>query len=338
MTAMTTTLLAAPEPSSVEVLTSSFKWIGLLAAIVGAMIALAATAISRYSGLNDAAMSSLRTMGIGVAVVSGPLVIIGWVLSPTSSESTDGDDGDAAAETTSPPAETTETEPAPPTSETSSTDIDWGLIGLIALITIGALIALAIIALIVRAGWKAHTRRRDARQLAAAEAAELDGRWNQITQRLGKVQNAYTTAETDPRTVLERPIIRDVDYAATRNFHNALSDADAAVERHYDLDYATSAVDAAEAAWSTLWSTAEKIGIPGVSTADKRRAHNLLNRVLDPSVDAPEREAARRKLDNIIADSELNATTTTAVTTAITDSIALSGLPTLRQITTGNDR
>ncbi len=328
MTPMNTLILAGEQEQSA---TGTWDWIftagmyiGLLIALIGALSTAAALVLARD---NEVAAKEFMKMSVMIIPIFATVSAVCWALR---------EDGDAGEKTTPPPTSTTQTPPptqdAAPDSQTTGADIDWALIGLVGAI-IGAVIVLALLILAVRAAWSARQRRRDNREKKRRAELEKLARWSMLDKRHNTVKEAYVTAETDPRTVLERPIIRDVTHKITQDFHTALADATGALERRLDLAYATQAVDTLTHTWSTLWSTAAEIGLPGVSPGDRRRAHNLLTRILDESVDAPEREAARRRLDSIIESSALNSETCDAVATVVTQALELAGLPTLRELT-----
>lgn len=304
--------------STAEWILTMTMYIGFLVAIIGALIAVAGI-FSEY--VDD----SRRPKMVGIAgFVMGILISgVSWVMRMAWGG------GEESAEQTT--ATTTPSPTAGPQDQADPVNIPWGSIG------IGSIIAIILLVIAVRALLKARSNRRAAKEQASQAAAELQGRWERITERMARINDVYLTSETDPITVLERPLIRDVSYELTRRFHTALADATAAVQRRTDIDYATTKVTDTEAAWASLWSSAGTIGLPGVSPSDRRRARSLLDRILDESVDAPEREAARRKLDDILTASDLDKDASDAVSASVTQALELAGIDTLPAITRGTD-
>ncbi|MGP9725351.1 hypothetical protein ACT3SZ_15180 [Corynebacterium sp. AOP40-9SA-29] len=62
-----------------------------------------------------------------------------------------------------------------------------------------------------------------------------------------------------------------------------------------------------------------------------------LDRILDESVDAPEREAARRKLDDILNTSDLDKNASGAVSASVTQALELAGIDAQPALTRGAD-
>lgn len=321
-----------------ERLTNVIQWIGTMGMCFGGLAVLCGFALN-LSSPHDPRSSLTTIAGIDMAVFGGTVAILSWIMGSTSGGETDEQDTTADPTTTSstPPPTTTESAPptvdsAPDSSGGGGVDIPWATSGLVVAIIAAIVAAVAVLALLVwvtRRIWKSHKRRKQA-------WAELAGRWELLDNRYGEVSAKYVDAETNPEIVLDRPIIREVDHWATRKFHTTFSAAQAALERRLDIDYATTCVSDAEQAWSKLWRVACEVGLPGVSAGDRRRAHNLLRRILDESVGAPEREAARRRLDKIIESSKLDAETAAAVTDSVDHALQISGVPTQLSLTKGS--
>lgn len=297
-------------------------YVGALVAIIGALIAVVGIILERDYGPDSGHSKMVGITGVVMGIlISG----LSWAMRSVVGPDEESDDQTTATTTPSPTSG--------PQDQVDPVNIPWGSIGL------GVLIFIAVILLVLaaRALWQLRTRRRAAKDKDRQDAAELQGRWERIDERMAKINDVYLTAETDPITVLERPLIRDVSYELTRNFHTALADATAALQRRTDIAYATSKVNDTEAAWASLWSTAGTIGLPGVSPSDRRRARSLLDRILDESVDAPEREAARRKIDDILNSSDLDQDASGAVSASVTQALELAGIDTLPALTRGTD-
>lgn len=120
------------------------------------------------------------------------------------------------------------------------------------------------------------------------------------------IYGEYTTMETNPLTILERPALLDITVEETARFHVTFHQ----VVQHYDRLSTTPLAPATasdqllvlrlEQHWDAAVDHARRVGLNGASARDKRLAHRLVDRIMNPVSDN-EREADLAQLIRILS-------------------------------------
>lgn len=186
-------------------------------------------------------------------------------------------------------AEDSKTNPKSTASKNAPVDnINWELIAWGALV-IGIIAASGVIAWLI---WKIKKSREEQEQ------------WGRIKERISEIKAEYAAAESDPTTIVSRPLILDVEYQYTKVFHEQLVGADRCVV-YGELDKAEYQLTKLTTAWQELLNKSAAEGIPRVSAKTKARAQRLLDMVLSNSTDG-ERAAAWKSLVEIFDDAGIS--------------------------------
>lgn len=187
-------------------------------------------------------------------------------------------------------AEDTKTNPKSTASKNAPVDnINWELIAWGALV-IGIIAASGVIAWLI---WKYIKKSREEQE-----------QWGRIKERISEIKAEYAAAESDPTTIVSRPLILDVEYQYTKVFHEQLAGADRCVV-YGELDKAEYQLTKLTTAWQELLNKSAAEGIPRVSAKTKARAQRLLDMVLSNSTDG-ERAAAWKSLVEIFDDAGIS--------------------------------
>ena len=187
-------------------------------------------------------------------------------------------------------AEDTKTNPKSTASKNAPVDnINWELIAWGALV-IGIIAASGVIAWLI---WKYIKKSREEQE-----------QWGRIKEQIKVIKAEYAAAESDPTTIVSRPLLLDVEYQYTKAFHEQLAGADRCVV-YGELDKAEYQLTKLTTAWQELLNKSAAEGIPRVSAKTKARAQRLLDMVLSNSTDG-ERAAAWKSLVEIFDDAGIS--------------------------------
>ena len=173
-------------------------------------------------------------------------------------------------------------------------NIDWSHIATIAGWALLTIAMIAVIGLIARITWK-HVKKSRKRH----------EQWGRIKERISEIKAEYAAAESDPTTIVTRPLILDVEYQYTKVFHERLADADRCVV-YGELDEAEYQLTRLTTAWQRLLSQSKHAGIPRVSAKTKARAQRLLDMVLSTTSTDGERATAWQNLAEILNEAGIS--------------------------------
>jgi hypothetical protein len=129
--------------------------------------------------------------------------------------------------------------------------------------------------------------------------------WGRIKEKIGDIKAEYAAAESDPTTIVSRPLLLDVEYQYTKAFHEQLADADRCVA-YGELDKAEYQLTKLTTAWQRLLSQSKHEGIPRVSAKTKARAQRLLDMVLSTTTTDGERATAWQNLTEILNEAGIS--------------------------------
>ena len=222
-------------------------------------------------------------------VLAIPSFIVTSLTAPgvtSENESSDIPDPSASATVSSTAVPTT----SPTTSEyTTSIKINWEPIawGVLATVVVAILIVIAWLT------WKYVKKTRMQQK-----------QWGRIKEKIGDIKAEYAAAESDPTTIVSRPLLLDVEYQYTKAFHERLADADRCVA-YGELDKAEYQLTRLTTAWQRLLSQSKHEGIPRVSAKTKARAQRLLDMVLSTTTDG-ERATAWQNLTEILNEAGIS--------------------------------
>lgn len=96
---------------------------------------------------------------------------------------------------------------------------------------------------------------------------------------------------------------------------------------------ASELMDDVERSWDHLWEVAGQVGQEAYTPRQRKTAHGLLAKILDPSVEEHERSLAQDHLDSIIAKSTLSHRTKQRLRTKLSNIKALPSSPTQQALT-----
>ena len=130
-------------------------------------------------------------------------------------------------------------------------------------------------------------------------------RWENAKRKIGDIKAEYAAAESDPTTIVSRPLLLDVEYQYTKAFHERLADADKCVA-YGELDKAEYQLTRLTTAWQRLLSQSKHEGIPRVSAKTKARAQRLLDMVLSTTSTDGERATAWQNLTEILNEAGIS--------------------------------
>ena len=136
------------------------------------------------------------------------------------------------------------------------------------------------------------------------KSREEQEQWERIKEQIKVIKAEYAAAESDPTTIVSRPLLLDVEYQYTKAFHEQLAGADRCVV-YGELDKAEYQLTKLTTAWQELLNKSAAEGIPRVSAKTKARAQRLLDMVLSNSTDG-ERAAAWKSLVEIFDDAGIS--------------------------------
>lgn len=180
---------------------------------------------------------------------------------------------------------------SPTTSEhTTSIKINWEPIAWGVLATV----VVAILSVIAWLTWKYVKKTRMQQK-----------QWGRIKEKIGDIKAEYAAIESDPTTIVTRPLILDVEYEYTKVFHERLADADRSVADG-ELDKAEYQLTRLTTAWQRLLSQSKHEGIPRVSAKTKARAQRLLDMVLSTTSTDGERATAWQNLTEILNEAGIS--------------------------------
>lgn len=199
------------------------------------------------------------------------------------------------------------TTPIPETLDTSSDSdiIDYTLMGIAAVF----LIVLITVVIARKATAARNTRIKLQREIQHV-------RDTNATQ-LREIMTAFTAESTNPINTLKYPLYRAAEHPTNRAYVTAMMFAykeqqalDKAIDKYFKRNPGMIFTQRFEKAvaetakhWDMLNYQAKKIGSPLLSFTTQRKATNLLERALDESNYAPERDAAMSRLIQLLKDS-----------------------------------
>ena len=240
---------------------------------------------------NRASDISSNFWWISVPVVLAiPSVIVTSLISPgvtSENESSDIPEPSASATVSSTAVPTTSPTPS---EHTTSIKINWEPIawGVVAAVVV------AILSVIAWLTWK-YVKKTRMQQKP----------WGRIKEKIGDIKAEYAAAESDPTTIVTRPLLLDVEYQYTKAFHERLADADKCVA-YGELDKAEYQLTRLTTAWQRLLSQSKHEGIPRVSAKTKARAQRLLDMVLSTTSTDGERATAWQNLTEILNEAGIS--------------------------------
>lgn len=193
-------------------------------------------------------------------------------------------------------------------SSTSDTEHDPVSI-LMAIILLGSIGIPATFAL-TGATFNAVRDSRSERKYQKRKLKEAQTTLENLERGLADLDQKYANAETSPETFLKRPLILDVTYPATAEFHRARKTARIALDTAknsistgnipanlHELDQK---IETAHRAWDTLWNEANKTGIPLIEGRKARLLQKHLNVILDESATQAERSLNAKALISLL--------------------------------------
>ena len=222
----------------------------------------------------------------------------------SDSEPSNPEPSNSAPTSTEPSNTAPTTAPIPETSDTSS-----DIIGYTLMIIAAVFLIVFIIVLIARKATTAHnTRRKLQREIQRI-------RDTNVTQ-LREIMAAFTAESTNPINTLKYPLYRAAEHPTNRAYVTAMMFAykeqqalDEAIDKYFKRNPGMIFTQRFEQAvaetakhWDMLNYQAKKIGSPLLSFTTQRKATNLLERALDESNYAPERDAAMSRLIQLLND------------------------------------
>ena len=139
----------------------------------------------------------------------------------------------------------------------------------------------------------------------AKKCSKKHQRLEKAKRKIGDIKAEYAAAESDPTTIVSRPLILDVEYQYTKVFHERLADADRSVADG-ELDKAEYQLTRLTTAWQRLLNKSSAAGIPRVSAKTKARAQRLLEMVLSTTSTDGERATAWQNLTEILSEAGIS--------------------------------
>ena len=188
-------------------------------------------------------------------------------------------------------------------------NIPWDIIGLVALtIFVLCLIGFIVTRLISKIITARNTRTKLQREIQRS-------RDTNATQ-LREIMATFTAESTNPVNTLKYPLYRAAEHPTNRAYVTAMMFAykeqqalDEAIDKYFKRNPGMIFTQRFEQAvaetakhWDMLNYQAKKIGSPLLSFTTQRKATNLLERALDESNYAPERDAAMSRLIQLLND------------------------------------
>ena len=224
--------------------------------------------------------------------------------SNTDTKSSDSEPSNPEPTSAEPSSTVPTTAPIPETPDTSSDIIGYTLMIIAAVFLLGF-----IIVLIARKVTTAHNTRRKLQH----EIQRI--RDTNVTQ-LREIMAAFTAESTNPINTLKYPLYRAAEHPTNRAYVTAMMFAykeqqalDEAIDKYFKRNPGMIFTQRFEQAvaetakhWDMLNYQAKKIGSPLLSFTTQRKATNLLERALDESNYAPERDAAMSRLIQLLND------------------------------------
>ena len=222
----------------------------------------------------------------------------------SDSEPSNPEPSNSAPSGTEPSSTVPTTAPIPETPDTSSDIIGYTLMIIAAVFLLGF-----IIVLIAR---KAIAARKTRTKLQREIQRIRD---TNVTQ-LREIMAVFTAESTNPINTLKYPLYRAAEHPTNRAYVTAMMFAykeqqalDEAIDKYFKRNPGMIFTQRFEQAvaetakhWDMLNYQAKKIGSPLLSFTTQRKANNLLERALDESNYAPERDAAMSRLIQLLND------------------------------------
>ena len=219
-------------------------------------------------------------------------------------KSSDSEPSNSAPTSTEPSSTVPTTAPIPETPDTSSDIIGYTLMIIAAVFLLGF-----IIVLIARKATTAHTTRTKLQH-------EIQRIRDTNATQLREIMAAFTAESTNPINTLKYPLYRAAEHPTNRAYVTAMMFAykeqqalDEAIDKYFKRNPGMIFTQRFEQAvaetakhWDMLNYQAKKIGSPLLSFTTQRKATNLLERALDESNYAPERDAAMSRLIQLLND------------------------------------
>ena len=226
------------------------------------------------------------------------------VTKSSDTKSSDAEPSSSAPTSTEPSNTVPTTAPIPETPDTSSDIIGYTLMIIAAVFLLGF-----IIVLIAR---KATTVRNTRTKLQH----EIQRIRDTNATQLREIMAAFTAESTNPINTLKYPLYRAAEHPTNRAYVTAMMFAykeqqalDKAIDKYFKRNPGMIFTQRFEKAvaetakhWDMLNYQAKKIGSPLLSFTTQRKATNLLERALDESNYAPERDAAMSRLIQLLND------------------------------------
>ena len=177
------------------------------------------------------------------------------------------------------------------------------------LIRLSVFLIVFIIVLIARKATTAHNTRRKLQR-------EIQRIRDTNATQLREIMAAFTAESTNPINTLKYPLYRAAAHPTNRAYVTAMMFAykeqqalDEAIDKYFKRNPGMIFTQRFEQAvaetakhWDMLNYQAKKIGSPLLSFTTQRKANNLLERALDESNYAPERDAAMSRLIQLLND------------------------------------
>ena len=142
---------------------------------------------------------------------------------------------------------------------------------------------------------------------------EISSRKKSVIDRFNTIKGLYADAEISPETLLHAPLILDVYYPLTAEFHRNLKNSQRSIDAithqndensMLDIIETERSLDVLEDSWKDLKENAYKIGIPVIDAKTSERSKKMLSQVLDESITPEERKVYADKLIDMLKDNQ----------------------------------
>lgn len=196
--------------------------------------------------------------------------------------------------------------------DTSSTESDP--IEAIILVLMLAGFAVPVFFTISGAAIDAMRDRRKTRKQEKYRLQEIQTTFERFEQEFHDLDQKYVNAETSPETFIKRPLILDVTYPTTAEFHRSRKAAHIQLQATRncielgletpDMVELNQKIENAHQTWDILWNEANKVGIPLIEGRKARLLQKHLNVILDESATQAERSLNAKSLISLLDDIE----------------------------------
>lgn len=197
--------------------------------------------------------------------------------------------------------------------QNTESDIPWNTISWVVIaLSVAGIIIYSMMKLIPEINQSRKDKIKDNKQKKKIHE-EISSRKMSINDRFNTIKGLYAEAEISPETLLYAPLILDVYYPLTAEFHRNLKNSqrniDTITHRNdknsmLDIIEAERSLDVLEDSWKDLKENAYKIGIPVIDAKTSERAKKILSQVLDETITPEERKVYADKLIAMLKDNQ----------------------------------